>query len=372
MSLDDEWCNFLDNDNEDYDDRVIKSETDNNLNKDLDNKSSINDNSDIEKTKEAPKSSDIYVSTKTKIIYLDQPIDIYNTFWSIPIIDYDSPEVGIIKKQVKISLFNKEEINEVEDKLSREKYVINKIINNIDNPDGRVKFKHIRKISIGISKKDLIYSKSKDKSAFYNCFVITLRIIYNSKFKEIHIKVFNTGKLEIPGIQKDDILENILNQLLKILSNITKTNITYNENFENILINSNFTCGYYINREALFNILRHKYNINATYDPCSYPGIQCIYYYDNINNVPITETLNCNIDKQTIKNKNIIKISYMIFRTGSILIVGKCDEIILNYVYDYVKDILYNEYINICTNNNDTPRKTKKNERFRKKIIYIK
>lgn len=375
MSLDDEWSNFLDNDNEDYedyDDRVIKSETDNNLNKDLDNKSSINDNSDIEKTKEAPKSSDIYVSTKTKIIYLNQPIDIYNTFWSIPIIDYDSPEVGIIKKQVKISLFNKEEINEVEDKLSREKYVINKIINNIDNPDGRVKFKHIRKISIGISKKDLIYSKSKDKSAFYNCFVITLRIIYNSKFKEIHIKVFNTGKLEIPGIQKDDILENILNQLLQILSSITKTNITYNENFENILINSNFTCGYYINREALFNILRHKYNINATYDPCSYPGIQCIYYYDNINNVPITETLNCNIDKQTIKNKNIIKISYMIFRTGSILIVGKCDEIILNYVYDYVKDILYNEYINICTNNNDTPRKTKKNERFRKKIIYIK
>jgi hypothetical protein len=34
----------------------------------------------------------------------------------------------------------------------------------------------------------------------------------------------------------------------------------------------------------------------------------------------------------------------MIFRTGSILIVGKCNEEQLNKVYNYLKDILYNEF----------------------------
>ena len=34
----------------------------------------------------------------------------------------------------------------------------------------------------------------------------------------------------------------------------------------------------------------------------------------------------------------------MIFRTGSILIVGKCDEKILNNIYNYLVTLLTNEY----------------------------
>ena len=35
---------------------------------------------------------------------------------------------------------------------------------------------------------------------------------------------------------------------------------------------------------------------------------------------------------------NGVKISFMIFRTGSVLIVGNCDENILNIIYNYLKD----------------------------------
>ena len=31
----------------------------------------------------------------------------------------------------------------------------------------------------------------------------------------------------------------------------------------------------------MFDILRQKYKIQAIYDPCSYPGIQCKFYYNN-------------------------------------------------------------------------------------------
>ena len=62
----------------------------------------------------------------------------------------------------------------------------------------------------------------------------------------------------------------------------------------------------------------------------------------------------------------------MIFRTGSILIVGKCDDIMLMTVYNYIKEILYNEYDAIVVKNNDpVVSKEKKSLKKKKKIIYI-
>jgi hypothetical protein len=37
----------------------------------------------------------------------------------------------------------------------------------------------------------------------------------------------------------------------------------------------------------------------------------------------------------------------MIFRTGSVLIVGKCDELILKEVYNFLKKLLYDKYSDI-------------------------
>ena len=101
------------------------------------------------------------------------------------------------------------------------------IMSHIDNPNGRIKFKDIRKITVGISKKDIMSYRSKKKQAFYNCFVMILRIKILDAFKEFHIKVFNTGKLEIPGIQDSTILEKVLTLLVNILMPIVLKN---NEN----------------------------------------------------------------------------------------------------------------------------------------------
>jgi len=355
MSIDEEWSNFLDN-----------SEDINIINKE--SKVYIKDNNLI------PKCSDIYISTKTKIIYLNiDSLDIYNIFWKINIEDYDNQIEGIIKKQIKISCNTKEELENLEYLIKNEMYYVSKIINHVDNPNGRIKFKDVRKISVGLCKKDLLYTRTKEKSAFYNCFVVTLRVMYKKLFKEIHVKIFNTGKLEIPGIQNDEILEIVLSNILLILENILniKLKILYDKT-ENVLINSNFNCGFYIDREILFNLLRYKYHINASYDPCSYPGIQCVYYYDYLNKEGISNTLN--IDNKIKTDKNIQKISYMIFRTGSILIVGKCGEDVLKIVYEYIKNILFSEYHEIMTRiiDKSVEKQEKQITKTRKRIIYIK
>ena len=197
--------------------------------------------------KEAPKGTDIYISTKTKITYLSHPINLSDVFWKIRILQYYIPEEGIIKKQMKFNFINEEEVEQTNKRLEGEKNVDDMIITEIRNPDGRIKFKVIKKISIGMCSKDITSYRSKKKGAFYNCFVLILRIMAETgKFKEVHVKVFNTGKLEIPGIRDDKLLMKVMDKMLDILRSITGNNdITYDrENTETVLINSNFNCGY--------------------------------------------------------------------------------------------------------------------------------
>jgi TATA-box binding protein (TBP) (component of TFIID and TFIIIB) len=297
--------------------------------------------------KKMPKCDELSISTKTKIVYLNIEINLKELFWKLPMIDYDTPNTGIIKKQIKFNFNTKEEVEEFTDYLSKEKRIHQvSILNQIDSPNGRVKFKDIRKIDIGICKNDLLKSKKKSKSAFYNCFVMIYRVIINGSFKEIHMKLFNTGKIEIPGIQNDDMVVTAIDYLKKELQPYYPNKIKeLVEKRETILINSNFSCNYYINREHLFKILKTKYHVKCSYDPCSYPGIQCKY---------------------KIRDSEI---SFMIFRTGSVLIVGKCENEDLYIIYDFIKNIFETEFMNVYEDDNET--KDNKNKQKMKKILYI-
>jgi hypothetical protein len=100
-------------------------------------------------------------------------------------------------------------------------------LNKIDNPNGRIKFKDIKKIDIGFCKNDLVKQKKKTKSAFYNCFVLIYRVSIQNKFKEIHIKMFNTGKIEIPGIQNEEMVRYIQQQYPKTWSSMMTDTYKY-------------------------------------------------------------------------------------------------------------------------------------------------
>ena len=168
----------------------------------------------------------------------------------------------------------------------------------------------------------------------------------DNNYKEIHVKVFNTGKLEIPGIQTNEMFDITIKKLIETLQPFyDKPIYYYKDKLETVLVNSNFSCNFYLNREKLHNILKYDYKINSNFDPCSYPGIQCKY----------------NIENQ--------KISFMIFRTGSVLIVGKCEDDILYKIYDFLKTLFKNEYKKIFCNS--APNIKKINKIKKRKIIYI-
>ncbi|MDB4540014.1 hypothetical protein N9231_06280, partial [Saprospiraceae bacterium] len=177
-------------------------------------------------------------------------------------------------------------------------------------------------------------------------------VFYHGSYKEINAKVFNTGKLSFPGMITDELMTLTMKTLLDEINNIYDSDVVVKikeETIETVLVNSNFSCGFYIARDKLADILKSKYNIPVYYDSCSYPGIQCKYKFpDN--------------PKKSM--------SFMIFRTGSVLIVGKCDDVDLYEIYEYIKNILITEYNAVSTiyiekNKKDVVKKRKK------KVIYV-
>ena len=329
--LDNEWESFLNDGDDDNENENIINDVDLNINTD----------NNIE---EIPESSPIKISTKTKIIYLNKNFNLNELFWKLPIIDYMDLKEGILKKQIKYNFESKQEIIDIDEKLKDEENVKVQIIKQIDNPTGRIKFKDIRKITIGLTKQDLFNKKVKEKSAFYNCFVLIIRVFLDPDYKEMHVKVFNTGKLEIPGIKDDFMLNKVINLIIKVIQPFYQDKI-YNviEKNETVLINSNFTCNYYINREKLYNILKSKYDIKSNYDPCSYPGILCRKY-----------------------KHGDYSLSFMIFRTGSVLIVGKCELNIITEVYEKLKKIFYDEFYEISIAKHIYIKEYEKNQKDKK------
>ena len=362
-SIDDEWTQYLNGNSDDQLFKEVSGQDKGNILEDV------------------PICDELYISTTTKVLFLNMPIDIEDIFWKLPIIEYEKPENGIVKKQMKVISKTPEDYEQLKERLVNLKYYKEHILKQIHNPSARrMKFKDERKITVGLSKKDIMNCRGKVKNAFYNCFALIIRFLYNNSYKEIHVKVFNTGKLEIPGVLNNVLLEEVKQLILLFMQPHMKEEIYYiDKNMDdNVLINSNFNCGYYINRDKLYSILRSdKYNIETAFDPCSYPGVKCKFYFNNSQ--PFDKSLQSGLIETTDQNmklyeldgsKKYTEISFMIFRTGSCLIVGNCTEKILRFVYDFIKDVLFNEYMNICVPGDIEPAKEKK-EKLRKKNITV-
>jgi len=367
----------------------------------------------------------LYISTQTKIFFLNvNVLDVDTIFWNIPIMEYGNPEMGIIKKQMRMIFKTPEEYMTYRLRIQDLSYYNEKIIKQINNPNARkIKFKDERKLTIGISKKDIMNCHGKDKKAFINCFAMILRIPNKNKiFHEVHVKVFNTGKITIPGIVDDDdallditkqyiidILQpNVTEHLhlipedeIPLLKKIVKnqkgksnenetiddvvdtttimpknTHIEYVKQHSGVLINSNFNCGFYIDQMKLMQILKDKYKLEPTYNKSNYPGVKCKFYLNN--ELPLDINVQTGrIDEESrgynVKNdKRYTKINFVVFRTGNNLILGNFSKKVLLFIFEFVKNILMTEYEEIKTLHDEPVKKMKKNKPRKKKIYYTK
>jgi len=377
-----------------------------------------------------PLPNPVNISTKTMLATLNTHIDL-SVFWDIPVIKYSLPIEGVVKKELRFVSNSIQQLEQMQSKLYQHPFYEEHCESHCE----KFNFKDIRKISIGISFKNFIKSKkisnnkqtnsqtltSKNKKqrtgAFYNCITLIYRISTEDNFKEYHVKLFNTGELEIPGVKNNYIYKRILNLVLTTLQPFYTFELKYYGNVNTcILINSNFDCNFEINRDELNQILKNKYGLISKYRPSSYPAVHTSFYYDKsldefsqtgiLNKMEDTELLIDNaenkyiyhdidfedikttnvlehgddlksqppvqdkltkktgkISKEKVKlskkckseTKKIVHTSFMVFGTGKILIVGSIKNTkMLSGIYNTVVNILTTEFENICLKIKDT------------------
>jgi hypothetical protein len=206
------------------------------------------------------------------------------------------------------------------------------------------------KIIVGTCSRDELTKRKKSKNIFFNQSTLVVRRQYGQTekgqplFKEVNIKLFKNGGVQMTGIPSDtfaqDTLQWLAASLMKfsqpVLEGIPKP-CKYNIQ----LINSDYQVNGNINREKLHEILITEYNLFSSFESTIYQGCDTKYFYneaapaDAVEGIcPCGETL-CigNGDGRSLGACKEITISP--FHTGSIIITGarRFEQIEKAYVF---------------------------------------
>lgn len=251
----------------------------------------------------------------------------------------------------------------------------------------------------------------KTKQVFMNCFVLTIRLRLtnqqhqqqqqsNPMFHEYHVKVFNSGKISFVGVKSETVFQTLFEIVIQTIKQYDTSLAECSENAQDyeqvkILVNSKFNCGFCVHQENLCELLLKKYDMNCIYSKSNqYSGLRSKFYYDltksadeqtgifvqdNKENNTSTEGIENKAQQQQHRNQSaklvsypahIVRVSYSIFRTGNVLISGRCDDDILNAVYEFVSRMLRTEFQYLYLGEPEIKaEQTKKVKRIWKKLV---
>ena len=101
---------------------------------------------------------------------MSEKINLSDIFWKLEILPYQNMSEGILKKSIKINNTDKESVIKLEkniNEIKKNNYIKHNIITQINDPHSRkTKYKDVRKITVGISSKDLLSSRKGKKGRF--------------------------------------------------------------------------------------------------------------------------------------------------------------------------------------------------------------
>lgn len=277
------------------------------------------------------------------------------------------------------------------------KYItdITKVINYYSNNLGIIKIIYGKQI-IGMCKKDL-EGKGKKKKVFFNQATVVIRCKFANYTREINIKLFSNGGVQMTGLKSDkegvyavnmlfDILKKIKGEIEEndLEGNITKKEIKLIDNpnnfsisdFNIVLINSDFASNFEIKREKLHSILQNNYHLFSTYEPCIYPGVNSKYYWNKTyENYPLKGKCYCDnyCDGKGTGNgeSNCKKITISTFQSGNVIITGARSIQQINDAYEFINNVFKKEYLQIKKIKLSFVEK-KDNKNKGKKIVYLK
>jgi TATA-box binding protein (TBP) (component of TFIID and TFIIIB) len=218
--------------------------------------------------------------------------------------------------------------------------------------EGVLKMEHDTSV-IGYASRDAFSKRGVSDKTFFNQSTIVLRKATNkehTQFKEVNVKLFGNGGIQMTGIPAEEFAKEtlswLLDELVKVKSPVTIfTEKPSLQKFKVQLINSDYQVAYAINRTALHHILSRTYGLFSTFESTIYQGVNTKYYYNDQH--PDKErpgiclcTKRCRGQGTGSGPGECKRITMSVFQTGKIIITGGRYLFQLEEAYNFLNAVL--------------------------------
>lgn len=216
--------------------------------------------------------------------------------------------------------------------------------------EGILKMEHRDKM-VGTSSKDAFTNRKISNKTFFNQSTIIMRRALETGpgFKEVNIKIFANGGIQMTGIPSITMAQASLQSLIQDIKALP-TNPFKGEpvisKFAVQLVNSDYTIRFPVKRDDLHTLLTREYSLFSTNESTIYQGVNTKYYF-NKKNAHLEPKGVCHC-KDTIctgqgngeEYGQCKRVTLSVFQTGKIIITGARHMDQIMEVYYYFNDIL--------------------------------
>jgi TATA-box binding protein (TBP) (component of TFIID and TFIIIB) len=217
-----------------------------------------------------------------------------------------------------------------------------------DLNDGILKMAYKGKIK-GTSWKDILQKPEKGGTFFFNQATIVIRReVSPLQWKEINIKLFRNGGVQMTGVRSEEMSQDAIEWLLRHLSSCTKPIFETPTNIHKMqiqLVNTDFSIGAKIRRDALYKLLNERYHLSVSYEPSIYQGVKTKYFFNEKRAATCPPGI-CGCGEKLCKGTGdgtklgvCKKITISPFQTGQVIITGARTMGQINEAYEFMKEV---------------------------------
>lgn len=214
--------------------------------------------------------------------------------------------------------------------------------------EGILKFEHRAEV-VGESHRDALTHRKITNKSFFNQSTLVVRRWVNAErgWKEVNIKLFGNGSVQMTGIHSEEFASETLEWLIRECGRLSESpfNSPPKVNKMNVqMINSDFSIGTPLHSEIIHAILRDRYMLFSIFEKTLYQGVDTKYYY-NIKRAATTLPGTCGCTTLCTGQGNgdgdgqCKRITISIFQTGNIIITGARNMDQINEAYDFINQV---------------------------------
>jgi TATA-box binding protein (TBP) (component of TFIID and TFIIIB) len=216
--------------------------------------------------------------------------------------------------------------------------------------EGLLKMEHEKQV-IGSCARDVFSKRRISDKTFFNQSTIVVRKATNpekTQFKEVNIKLFANGGVQMTGVPAEDFAKATLDWLIPELLKVPVMFFGADpvlQRFKVQLINSDYSIAHQVKRDVLHNILTRTYGLFSTFEGTIYQGVNTKYYYNEEHPDPERPGIclcnkKCKGQGTGVGPGQCKRITMSIFQTGNIIITGARYLYQIEEAYNFLNRVL--------------------------------